>query len=53
MVNWAIPAARATNGYKVLDEAEQLVSVVAPAKMDTELERGGLSTVSRRRSCAT
>ena len=39
VVNWAIPAAYVTNGYEVLNEAGQVVRVVAPAKTDTELER--------------
>ena len=50
VVNWAIPAAYVTNGYEVLNEAGQVVRVVAPAKTDTELERGGSSPDSRRRS---
>ena len=39
VVNWAIPAAYVTNGYQVLNEAGQVVRVVAPAKTDTEPER--------------
>ena len=39
VVNWAIPATYVTNGYEVLNEAGQVVRVVAPAKTDTELER--------------
>ncbi|GIR70032.1 MAG: hypothetical protein CM15mP74_12830 [Halieaceae bacterium] len=51
VVNWAIPAAYVTSGYQVLNEAGQVVRVVAPAKTDSELERGGSGPGSRRRSC--
>jgi hypothetical protein len=39
VVDWVIPAAYVSSGYKILNESGQVVRVVPPAKEDNGFER--------------
>jgi hypothetical protein len=47
VVDWAMPAAYVSNGYEILNESGQVVSVVPPAKTATELEQDAAAARSR------
>jgi hypothetical protein len=47
VVDWAMPAAYVSNGYEILNESGQVVSVVPPAKTATELEQDATAARSR------
>jgi hypothetical protein len=47
VVDWAMPAAYVSNGYEILNESGQVVSVVPPAKTATELEQDAVAARSR------